>query len=51
MGIPKFYVCESNRFGNVETTSFITLQDLLCKNILDGGGFKIACCFEFVPIL
>jgi len=51
MGILKFCVCESNRFGNVEMTSFATLQDLLCDNTLDGGGFKTACCFEFVPIL
>ncbi len=51
MGIPKFYVCESNKFGNVEMTSFATLQDLLCNNTLDGGGIKTACCFEFAPIL
>ncbi len=51
MGIPKFSVCESNRFGNIETTSSTTLQDLLCDNTLDGGGFKIARCFEFAPIL
>ncbi len=51
MGIPKFCVSESNKFGNVETTSFATLQDLLCDDTLDGGGFKIACYFEFVPIL
>ncbi len=51
MGIPKFCVCESNRFGNVETTSFTTLQDLLCDNTLDVGGFKTASCFELVPIL
>jgi hypothetical protein len=49
--IPKFCVCESNRSGNVEITSSATLQNLLCNNTLDGGGFKIACCFEFVPIL
>ncbi len=49
MGIPKFYVCESNKFGNVETTSSATLEDLLCDNTLDGGGFKIAYCFEFAP--
>jgi hypothetical protein len=39
MGIPKFCVCESNKSGNVETTSFATLQDLLCNDTLDGGGF------------
>jgi len=51
MGIPKLCVCESNRFRNVETTSSATLQDLLCDNTLDVGGFKTAYCFEFVPIL
>jgi hypothetical protein len=40
MGIPKFFVCELNKSRNVETTSFATLQDLLCDNTLDGGGFK-----------
>jgi hypothetical protein len=40
MGIPKFCVCESNKFRNVETTSSATLQDLLCDKTLDGGGFK-----------
>jgi hypothetical protein len=50
MGIPKFYVCVSNKSGNVETTSSTTLQDL-CDNTLDGGGFESACYFEFVPIL
>ncbi len=50
MGIPKFCVCESNKFGNVETTSSATLQDLLSNNTLDGGGFKTSYYFEFAPI-
>jgi hypothetical protein len=41
----------TNKFGNVETTSFATLQDLLCDNTLDGGGFKTAYCFEFAHVL
>jgi hypothetical protein len=50
MGIPKFCVRESNNYGNVKTTTSASLQDLLCDNTLYGGGFKTACCFEFVPL-
>jgi len=51
MGIPKFCVCESNMSKSVETTSSTTLEDLLCDNTLDGGGFKTTYYFEFAPIL
>jgi len=50
MGILKLCVCESNESRNVEMTSFTTLQDLLCDNILDGSGFKTTCCFEFALV-